>query len=64
MQSSVRYFIITYTFSNRTLGTGTLGYIGPNYPNLNNLKEQSKVENFNPMSIVEVSEEDYMNFWK
>ena len=64
MQSSARYFIITYIFGNGTLGTGTLGYIGPNYPNLNSLKKQSKVENFNPMSIIEVSKEDYTNFLK
>ena len=59
-----RYFIITYLFGNGVLGTGTLGYTGTDYPNINKLMQQSKVDNFNIITIIEVSHKDYTDFWK
>ena len=59
-----RYFIISYIFGSSGIGTGLIGYVGTTYPNFHNLKKDSKSENFNPVSIMEVTEKDYKQFWK
>ena len=59
-----RYFIISYLFGNKELGTGVIGCVGTKYPNIHNLKKDSKIVNFNPITITELSEEDYTEFWK
>ena len=61
---STRYFIISYLFGNGDLGTGVLGYVGTKYPNIHKLRKSSEVKNCNPITILEVNEEDYAEFWK
>lgn len=59
-----RYFIVSYLFGDKELGTGVIGHIGTEYPNISNLKKDSKAVNFNPIAIIELNEEDFMEFWK
>lgn len=57
-----RYFIISYIFESSSIGTGLIGYVGSTYPNFNKLKKYSESENSTPVSITEVTEEDYAQF--
>lgn len=59
-----RYFIVSYFFGNNGLGTGIMGIKSNKYPNQKLIKEASTEDGTSIINIIELSEEDYISFWR
>lgn len=59
-----RYFIVSYFFGNGEVGTGIMGIKSNKYPNQKLIKEASTEDGTSIINIIELSEEDYISFWR
>lgn len=60
----MKHFIISYMYGIGQLGTGTAGVTIPIYPNRQQLTTDINEPNVTILSIIEVSEEEYNEFFK
>lgn len=59
-----RYFIISYLYGDNGIGTGNLGIKTNMFPNIHQIRKESKEKKVTVINILEVSKEDYDFFWR